>query len=51
MIGDIIRLLQTDKWERLSEEVEIAKGRDSIPRSWRKMFHLIKRRWQTKHTQ
>ena len=51
MIADIIRLIQADKWEGLSDEVEIAKGKYEIPTTWRKMINLIRRKWQTKRTQ
>ena len=48
MIGLIIKLLQSDEWQGISEEVDIAKGKHSIPKNWKKTKENFKR-WQ-KHT-
>lgn len=40
-ISYLIELLQADKWENVSHEVEIAKGKYKIPKGWNE---FIKRR-------
>lgn len=43
MIGNIVRLLQTDEWQNVSPEVEIAKGQYEYISTWRKFIKQAKR--------
>lgn len=43
MIKQTLELLYLDKWEGVSDNVEIAKGKHAIIRSWRQLFDRIKR--------
>ena len=43
MIGNIVKLLQTDNWYNVSHEVEIAKGRYEYISTWRKFVKQAKR--------
>ena len=45
-IANIVRTLQSGDFYGVSEEVEIAKGREQIPKTWKVVFRKIKRRWQ-----
>ena len=45
MIGQIITLLQADKWEGISENIEIAKGKHHTPQSLKDALIKIKRKW------
>ncbi len=52
MIGNVIRLLQTDKWYKVSKEVEIAKGRfqyiDTTKKAARQLKRIIKSNYYEK---
>lgn len=43
MIGLIIKMLQTNDFHGVSEEVEIAKGKYQFVRSWKQVFRNYKR--------
>ena len=43
MIKTILELLAMDDWYGVSEEVDIAKGKYQIPRSWNMVKNLFKR--------
>lgn len=43
MIGDIIRLLQADKYKYVSEDVEIAKGKYQLIMGWKMFVRKLKR--------
>ncbi len=43
MIAQIIKQLQSDDWYNVSEEVEIAKGRNKQPKGWKDMRRQLKR--------
>jgi hypothetical protein len=43
MIGTILTLLQQDKYQGLSMEIEIAKGRNKIPKSYKETINQAKR--------
>jgi hypothetical protein len=45
MIGQIITLLQANKWEGISENIEIAKGKNQTPTSMLNALNKIKRKW------
>ena len=49
-ITGIIKLLQSNDFKGVSEAVDIAKGRNQYPRSWRQLMNTFKRnkRWQRK---
>ena len=49
MIGQIIKLLQSDEFTGVSENVEIAKGKFEIVRNRKQFIKHIKRTWLTKH--
>jgi hypothetical protein len=46
MITEIIKMVQMIPHYGVSEDMEIAKGRYHIPRSWRRVYEQIKRRWK-----
>ncbi len=48
MIKDIINLLQISEYYGVSKRVDIAKGINSIPRSFKEMLSLWKRQWKSK---
>jgi hypothetical protein len=48
MIGNIIDLLNTSEHYRISERVEIAKGKYEIPYTWKSAWIKIKRIWLTR---
>lgn len=48
MIKDIINLLQISDFYGISKRVDIAKGINSIPHSWKEMLSLWKRQWKSK---
>ena len=49
MIASIIELLNTSEHLKVSERVDIAKGKYQLPRTWKDVWNYIKRRlWQTK---
>lgn len=52
MIGQIIKLIQADDWYGMSEDVEIAKGRDKIVSTISAFAKQNKRikRWHQKNT-
>lgn len=43
MISEIINLAQSSRWAGVSENVEIAKGKNQWIYSWKQLFNLIKR--------
>ena len=43
MIGDVIRLLQTDDFKKVSKRVEIAKGKYQLVKTWKQFKRKIKR--------
>lgn len=44
MIADTIKLLQSMQWYGCSENIEIAKGKNSIPKKWSDAKEKIKRK-------
>ncbi len=48
MITEIIRLSQSNKWIGVSENVEIAKGKNKTIYTWGQLWKLIKRAWLKK---
>jgi len=48
MIKDIINLLQISNYYGVSKKVDIAKGINSIPKSYRDILSLWKRQWKSK---
>lgn len=50
MIKEIIELLQADEWQNAkSENIEIAKGKNEIPKTYKGLVKKIKRRWQSRN--
>lgn len=49
MISYIIKLLRSDDYLGLSNEIEIAKGLYQISDNRKTLKRKIKRKWQTKH--
>jgi hypothetical protein len=43
MISEIIQIVQSDKWNGVSERVEFAKGSDKYITTWGGVWQLIKR--------
>ena len=43
MIGEIIKLVQTDEWRGVSQRVEIAKGKNKLKRNWADVYTYFKR--------
>lgn len=43
MITEIIKLVQSDSWYGVSDNVEIAKGEFKIINTWKGVWKLIKR--------
>ena len=50
MIGTIINILQQDNFYGISEEIEIAKGKNKIPKSYKEALNQTTRiiKWQLK---
>jgi hypothetical protein len=49
MIENIIELLNQSEYKNVSDRVEIAKGKNQIPNTWKEVWYKIKRHsWQTK---
>lgn len=49
MITEIIKLLQTEEFKGVSDDVEVAKGRHFLPSTWKGAMKAIKRMtWRTK---
>lgn len=52
MIGLIIKLSMSDEWLNISDEVEIAKGKNQYIMTWNQYGKLVKRKikskWQKK---
>ena len=44
MIKDIINLLQISDYYGVSKRVDIAKGKNAIPKTWKGLWENIKRR-------
>lgn len=44
MIAETIKLLQSGDWYGCSENIEIAKGKNELPKTWREVKEQIKRR-------
>ena len=49
MIANVIKLIQSNDWYDVSEEVEIAKGKYELTDDLKKVKRKLKRRWQGKH--
>ena len=49
-LGIVLELLAEDEYYGISEEIEIAKGKNEFPFTWKKVFKKIKRqyKWQSK---
>lgn len=43
MIAETIKLLHSHTWYGCSENIEIAKGKNSIPKNWKEAKEQIKR--------
>tara|TARA_R110000803_G_scaffold84955_1_gene151241 strand:+ start:18867 stop:19001 length:135 start_codon:yes stop_codon:yes gene_type:complete len=43
MIKDIVDLLKTNDFYKVSDNIDIAKGKYQIPRSWKQVGNLFKR--------
>lgn len=43
MIKSVIELLQHDEFYNISKEIDIAKGKYQIPRTWKQVRNLFKR--------
>lgn len=48
MLKNIIQLLQLHEHYGISENIEIAKGKNEIPTDWKKAYNQMKRIWKTK---
>lgn len=50
MMGIILDLLQLDDWHNISEEIEIAKGKNKIPMTFNQGLKQLKRqrKWQSR---
>ena len=46
MIKEILKLLSLDPHYNQSENIEIAKGKNQIPKTWKQGFEQIKRQWK-----
>lgn len=46
MIKEILKLLELDPHYNQSKNIEIAKGKYSIPKTWMQGFKQIKRQWK-----
>lgn len=46
MIADILKLLSFDEHYGQSENIEIAKGKYAIPKTWKEGFKQVKRQWK-----
>ena len=46
MIKEILKLLELDPHYNQSENIEIAKGKHAIPKTWNQGFEQIKRQWK-----
>lgn len=44
MINNIVDLLNTNEFDGVSENIDIAKGKYALPTSWKDAFKKIKRR-------
>lgn len=50
MIAETVKLLQSFHWLGCSETIEIAKGKNSIPKNWKQAKEKIKReKWLLKN--
>ena len=43
MIAETIKLLHSNQWYGCSENIEIAKGKNEIPKTWKEAKEQIKR--------
>lgn len=48
MIKAVLELLQLHKWLNCSENIDIAKGKYELPKTFKKATKKIKREWQSK---
>lgn len=50
MIAGLLQILQTDNFYGISEEIEIAKGKNELPKSFKDITNQAKRtiKWQLK---
>lgn len=49
MIKNIVDMLQVSDFYKESENIDFAKGKNQIPKTWKGLVNNIKRRlWQTK---
>ena len=51
MIKEILDLLKLDAFYNQSENIEIAKGKNEIPTTWKKGFEQVKRQYKWKKKQ
>ncbi len=51
MIKAILDLLKLDAFYNQSESIEIAKGKNEIPTTWKKGFEQVKRQYKWKKKQ
>jgi hypothetical protein len=47
MISEIIKLVQSHEWIKVSESVEIAKGKNEIKKGWANKVKALKRRFKS----
>lgn len=48
MIKEIIEALQHDKWLNAGNFIEIAKGKNQLPKTAKQTINKIKRQWQSR---
>jgi len=48
MIKAVLELLQAHEWLNCSENIDIAKGKYELPKTFKKATKKIKREWQSK---
>lgn len=50
MIKEAIEVLQSDEWlNTKSENIEIAKGKFELPKTYKGLYKKLKRKWQSKN--
>lgn len=48
MIGVILNILQSDDFINVSKEIEIAKGKNAIPKNIKELYTQTKRQWRSR---
>jgi hypothetical protein len=48
MIKSVLELLQLHEWLNCSENIDIAKGKYELPKTFKKATKKIKREWQSR---